>query len=471
MFLWRGRRPQDVIQKAIEDAVAADKAGKYAEAVELYASGIEKMMAQMAQLPNEEAKTHMRQKINEYMVRAEQLKAWTAEQARKQSQVSRNPTQNRKGEPSVTNTERNKTRTASSGQVGKLLMMLCWQQRAGYLRQHAEHAHTILDEVLDRSPGVHWTDIAGLGVAKQILQVLRGFLHVDEAVILPTLRPDLFTGLRAPPRGVLLFGPPGTGYYLLILYISIGKTLLAKAVATEAKATFFKYAAIRVFCCIRVFLYLQVRCSISASSLTSKWVGEGEKLVRALFEMARELQPSVVFMDEIDALLSMRSASENDASRRIKNQFFTELDGAASSQEDRILIMGATNLPQELDEAIVRRLEKRIYVPLPDSSSREGLVLHLLGSQKFSLSSKDIKNIVKATEGYSGSDLKAVCKDAALGPIRELGAKVANVKAEDVRGINASDFQVALTRVRPSVSSTTIESLIAWNEQYGVSAV
>lgn len=343
------------------------------------------------------------------MLRAEYIKDWMADQARTQQ------TQN----TSVPSTQGSNARATSGRQ----------EQRGGYSKQHAEHAHTILDEVLDHSPGVHWTDIAGLDVAKQILQ---------EAVILPTLRPDLFTGLRAPPRGVLLFGPPGTG-----------KTLLAKAVATEAKATFF---------------------NISASSLTSKWVGEGEKLVRALFEMARELQPSVVFMDEIDALLSTRSASENDASRRIKNQFFIELDGAASSQEDRVLVMGATNLPQELDEAIVRRLEKRIYVPLPDPSSREGLIRHLLRSQKFSLSSRDFKLIVKVTEGYSGSDLKAVCKDAALGPIRELGAKVANVKAEDVRGINASDFQVALTRVRPSVSSTTIQDLVAWNEQYGVSA-
>ncbi|KAG6609590.1 spastin and Fidgetin-like protein [Phytophthora cinnamomi] len=411
MFLWRGRRPEDAIQKAIEAAVAADKAGKYEEAVGMYASGIEKMMVQLGQLSDEQAKTQLRQKINEYMVRAEYLKDWTAEQARKQQAQTQ--------EATSLSTQDGNARTAS----GK-------QQRAGYTKQHAEHAHTILDEVLDHSPGVHWGDIAGLRVAKQILQ---------EAVILPTLRPDLFTGLRAPPRGVLLFGPPGTG-----------KTLLAKAVATEAKATFF---------------------NISASSLTSKWVGEGEKLVRALFEMARELQPSVVFMDEIDALLSTRSASENEASRRIKNQFFTELDGAASSQEDRILVMGATNLPHELDEAIVRRLEKRIYVPLPDAPSREGLIRHLLGSQKFSLSSKDIKHIVKATDGYSGSDLKAVCKDAALGPIRDLGAKVANVKAEDVRGINASDFQVALTRVRPSVSTTTIEALVAWNEQYGVSAV
>ncbi|CAH0488869.1 unnamed protein product [Peronospora farinosa] len=410
MFRWLIRRPEDTIQTTIEAAVAADRENKIQEAVELYASGIEKMMAQLAQLLDDEDNLKMRQKINEYMLRAEYLKEQMAEQ-----QSLKLKTQ----EALVSNAQGGNARTTNDRQ----------RRRAKYSKQHAEHAHTILNEVLDHSPGVHWTDIAGLGVAKQILQ---------EAVILPTLRPDLFTGLRAPPRGVLLFGPPGTG-----------KTLLAKAVATEANATFF---------------------NISASSLTSKWVGEGEKLVRALFQMAKELQPSVVFMDEIDALLATRSASENDASRRIKNQFFTELDGAASSQEDRILVMGATNLPQELDEAIVRRLEKRIYVPLPDASSREGLIRHLLGDQNILLSSKEIKYIVKLTEGYSGSDLKAVCKDAALGPIRELGAKVANVNAEDVRGINASDFQVAIKRVRPSVSSTTIEALIAWNGNYGVSA-
>ena len=110
-------------------------------------------------------------------------------------------------------------------------------------------------------------------------------------------------------------------------------------------------------------------------------------------------------------------------------------------------------------------------MPLPDATSREGLIKHLLSSQKCSLSVKDFQHIVKATNGYSGSDLKAVCKDAALGPIRDLGAIIANVKAEDVRGINASDFQVALTRVRPSVSIKTIKDLIAWNEQFGVSAV
>eukprot|EP01041_Mallomonas_annulata_P011350 gene11350-23757_t len=123
----------------------------------------------------------------------------------------------------------------------------------------------IFNEMLDKSPGVKWDDISGLALAKQTLQ---------EAVILPNLRPDLFTGLRAPSRGVLLFGPPGTG-----------KTLLAKAVATESGFAFF---------------------SITASSVTSKYVGEGEKLMKTLFEMAKKMQPSVIFFDEIDALMSSR---------------------------------------------------------------------------------------------------------------------------------------------------------------------
>lgn len=125
-------------------------------------------------------------------------------------------------------------------------------------------------------------------------------------MILPTLRPDIFVGLRSPPKGVLLFGPPGTGKTLLGTVVNDlamnqrhNSHISAKAVATESDATFF---------------------SISASSLTSKWVGEGEKLVRALFQMARELQPSVVFIDEIDSLLSSRSSNEHDATRRMKNQ-------------------------------------------------------------------------------------------------------------------------------------------------------
>ncbi|ETV64618.1 hypothetical protein, variant 3 [Aphanomyces astaci] len=222
---------------------------------------------------------------------------------------------------------------------------------------NAALAHVVLDEVLDASPNVQWKDIAGLDDAKQMLQ---------EAIVLPLLRPDLFTGLCAAPKGALLFGPPGTG-----------KTLLAKAVATESKATFF---------------------SVTASTLTSKWVGEGEKLVRALFDMARELQPSVIFIDEIDSLLSTRSTGEHDASRRLKNEFFTQLDGIGSSSEDRILVLGATNLPHELDEAMVRRLEKRVYVPLPDIAARTYLIGHLVSSHSHSLTQRDIAAIASATD-------------------------------------------------------------------------
>ncbi|TMW60495.1 hypothetical protein Poli38472_000537 [Pythium oligandrum] len=404
VLTWLRPAPEEELRATIQAAVDADRQGRWEDAVELYSKGIEKMMEQLKDTTDDEARKHLRLKIHEYMTRAEFLKD------------HRHP--NRPG-----------TLTSTTPQAHANTTKPPPPAMSGFIKSHPQLAHTILDEVLDRSPGVQWDDVVGLSVAKQILQ---------EAVILPMLRPDLFTGLRSPVKGVLLFGPPGTG-----------KTMLAKAVATESKATFF---------------------NISASTLTSKWVGEGEKLVRVLFAMARELQPSVIFLDEMDALLGSRSASEHDASRRIKNQFFTELDGAASSSDERILVMGATNLPQELDEAIIRRMEKRVYVPLPDADGRASLIRHLLHSQKSSLSRHDLSSIVKATDGYSGSDLKAVCKDAALGPIRELGSRITNVRSEDIRGINAADFHTALQRVRASVSAASIRSVEVWNEEHGVSA-
>lgn len=168
---------------------------------------------------------------------------------------------------------------------------------------------TIMDEIVEGGQKVEFIDVAGNESAKQALK---------EMIILPAFRPELFTGLRTPSRGLLLFGPPGNG-----------KTLLARAVATECAATFF---------------------SISAASLTSKYVGEGEKMVRALFSVARELQPAIIFIDEIDSLLSERSQSEHEASRRLKTEFLIQFDGlpTGNSETERIIVMAATNRPYEV---------------------------------------------------------------------------------------------------------------------------
>ncbi|KAJ3145969.1 hypothetical protein HDU86_000593 [Geranomyces michiganensis] len=288
-------------------------------------------------------------------------------------------------------------------------------------------ADRILNEVVMEKPNVTWEDIVGLTAAKSALH---------EIVILPTLRPELFTGLRAPAKGVLLFGPPGTG-----------KTMLAKAVANESQATFF---------------------AISASTLTSKYVGEGEKLVRTLFQMARQLQPAVIFIDEIDSILSERSESEHEASRRLKTEFLLQFDGLGTNADDRLLVLAATNRPQELDEAALRRLVKRIYIPLPEPPTRVALIDHLLREQKHGLTRQDIAQLLRLTEGYSGSDITALAREASLGPIRDLGPKkLLSVAADAVRPIQLRDFVAALKIIRPSVSSASLKAYEDWNVKYG----
>ncbi|KAI5706626.1 hypothetical protein M8J75_009902 [Diaphorina citri] len=288
-------------------------------------------------------------------------------------------------------------------------------------------AQVVLDEILEGGSPVQWQDIAGQEVAKQALH---------EMVILPSLRPELFTGLRTPSRGLLLFGPPGNG-----------KTMLARAVATACNATFF---------------------SISAASLTSKYVGQGEKLVRALFAMARELQPSIIFIDEVDSVLSERKEGEHEASRRLKTEFLLEFDGLHSNSEHRLLVMGATNRPQELDEAVLRRFSKRIYVTLPDSKTRKSLLEKLLNKHGNPLSQLELDAVAKLTEGYSGSDLTNLAKDAALGPIRELNAdQVIKVDLKSVRNISYRDFLESLKRIRRSVSPSSLIQYEAWNRDYG----
>lgn len=279
-------------------------------------------------------------------------------------------------------------------------------------------------------------DIAGLDFVKS---------QIEEVLILPRQHPELFaSALTRPARGLLLFGPPGTG-----------KTLLARWVAAECGATFF---------------------NINASSVLSKWIGEAEKTVKALFQLATERQPSVIFIDEIDSLLSTRRDADAESSRRVKNEFLTSLEGADTAQDDKVLLIGATNMPWELDPAALRRLSKRLYVPLPGQKARLALLRKQLAQHNAAvglqgaLAQKDLQVIVSRTEGFSGSDLQSLLREAAMGPVREAmgsGSKRRCLSAPGPRDILVRDFDGALRRIRPSFSQEEATRHADWNQEYG----
>uniref|UniRef100_A0A1J3FSZ8 ATPase family AAA domain-containing protein 1 n=3 Tax=Noccaea caerulescens TaxID=107243 RepID=A0A1J3FSZ8_NOCCA len=285
--------------------------------------------------------------------------------------------------------------------------------------------------------GVKFDDIGALEHVKKAL---------NELVILPMRRPELFTrgNLLRPCKGILLFGPPGTG-----------KTLLAKALATEAGANFL---------------------SITGSTLTSKWFGDAEKLTKALFSFASKLAPVIIFVDEVDSLLGARGGSfEHEATRRMRNEFMAAWDGLRTKDSQRILILGATNRPFDLDDAVIRRLPRRIYVDLPDAENRLK-ILKIFLTQENLETGFQFDKLAKETEGYSGSDLKNLCIAAAYRPVQELLQEetkvpqdsVANA-APDLRPLSLDDFIQSKAKVSPSVSydATTMNELRKWNEQYG----
>ncbi|XP_020106006.1 katanin p60 ATPase-containing subunit A-like 2 [Ananas comosus] len=277
-------------------------------------------------------------------------------------------------------------------------------------------AETLCRDIIRGSPDVKWESIKGLENAKRLLK---------EAVVMPIKYPKYFTGLLSPWKGILLFGPPGTG-----------KTMLAKAVATECKTTFF---------------------NISASSIVSKWRGDSEKLVKVLFELARHHAPSTIFLDEIDAIISQRgeARSEHEASRRLKTELLIQMDGLMKTDE-LVFVLAATNLPWELDAAMLRRLEKRILVPLPESEARHAMFEELLPSTPGEAEIPyDI--LVERTEGYSGSDIRLVCKEAAMQPLRRLMAvlegrqeQVPEDEMPEVGPVTPEDVELALKNTRPS---------------------
>lgn len=235
----------------------------------------------------------------------------------------------------------------------------------------------MMDSILSEKPNVKWNEVAGLELAKEFLK---------EAVVFPIKFPQLFTGKRKAWKGILLYGPPGTG-----------KTYLAKAVATEADSTFFP---------------------ISSSDLMSKWIGEGENKVRALFAAARKSKPSVIFIDEIDSVATVRSEGENEASRRMKTEIMTQMDGMGHDMEG-ILVLAATNRPWEIDTAILRRLPKKVYISLPEAAARTHMFQLNLGDTPHNLSPEQFATLGEMTPLYSGSDIATATNEALMEPLRK----------------------------------------------------
>lgn len=309
--------------------------------------------------------------------------------------------------------------------------------------------------ILTEKPNIKWEDVAGLEGAKEALK---------EAVILPIKFPHLFTGKRQPWKGILLYGPPGTG-----------KSYLAKAVATEANSTFF---------------------SVSSSDLVSKWMGESERLVKQLFNLARENRPSIVFIDEIDALCGPRGEGESEASRRIKTELLVQMDGVGNDSKG-VLILGATNIPWQLDAAIRRRFQRRVHISLPDQPARMRMFEIAVGTTPCELKPDDYKTLGKLSEGYSGSDIAIAVQDALMQPVRKIQTAT-HYKEVEVDGekkltpcspgdpgaqemswmqvdteklleppLQVKDFIKAIKSSRPTVSGEDLKRSADWTLEFG----
>jgi len=315
-----------------------------------------------------------------------------------------------------------------------------------FASEEMELATAIERDIVIADLKVKFEDIGGLDDAKRA---------INEAVVLPLLLPEFFTGLRTPWKGVLLFGPPGTG-----------KTMLAKAVAScTENITFF---------------------NCGAATLTSKWRGESEKLLRALFNTARARVPSILFFDEIDSLLSQRgSSAEHEASRRFKSEFLIHMDGLlsdarpegdAGTPAGHLLVLATSNAPWDLDEALRRRLERRIYIPLPDEAARLRMFQHHLKDIVLG-ADVDLPVLAARSEHYSGADIQLICRDASLNPMRRLVEGLSPLELVQLRDegklspgslpVEMADFEAALRGVQPSVSPADTRKFVEWAQEFG----
>jgi SpoVK/Ycf46/Vps4 family AAA+-type ATPase len=301
------------------------------------------------------------------------------------------------------------------------------KEQNGHLESdHASARPAKLEQlVLTEKPSVKWNEIANLHDAKKA---------IEEAIVFPLKRPDLFP--LGWPRGILFFGPPGCG-----------KTLLAAAIATEIDAEF---------------------SSVDASSLISKWLGESEKNVAGLFEAARQAaqkgRPVIIFIDEIDSFFGIRG-DEVGGEVRTRNQFLQEMDSVLEKKRaSHVYVIGATNKPWDLDQAFIRRFQKRIYVPLPNPEARREMLEIYTKDLRLS-SDVDLEVLVEKTEGYSGSDFHDIFQAAQTKVAREV-IEGDHATRGQPRPIMMDDVREILRRRKPSVSPQMMSMYEKWFETY-----
>lgn len=416
----------------VQKAITADHNKEYQKAFDLYMSSMELWVKALKWEKNKALKATMQEKMATYLDRAEKLKQFLAAEAE-----NTNDAGGGKGLMGANGGGAGKGKASAEDEDSKKLR------------------NALAGAILQERPNVRWEDIAGLEGAKETLK---------EAVVLPIKFPSLFQGKRKAWRGILLYGPPGTG-----------KSYLAKAVATEANSTFF---------------------SISSSDLVSKWMGESERLVKNLFAMARENKPSVIFIDEVDALVGPRGEGESEASRRIKTEFLVQMDGVGQDS-DGILVLGATNIPWQLDSAIRRRFQRLVHIGLPDANGRARMFKLAIGDTMTALQPSDFNILASKSEGYSGSDITNLVQRALMRPVRKVlqathfkpvikdGKRMLtpcspgdpekiemtydDVKSDELLApdVALQDFEVALEDSHPTVGKEDIAKQVEWTNNFG----
>ncbi|GLT57062.1 hypothetical protein SLA2020_300630 [Shorea laevis] len=418
----------------VKQAVKEDDAGNYSRAFNLYMNALEYFRTHLKYEKNPKIREAITDKVAEYLTRAEELRAIL---------------DNGGTAPNLNGNVGSSTHAQSKPNSG--------ERKDKEDPEQAKLRAGLDSAIIREKPNVKWSDVAGLESAKQALQ---------EAVILPVKFPQFFTGKRRPWRAFLLYGPPGTG-----------KSYLAKAVATEADSTFF---------------------SVSSSDLVSKWMGESEKLVSNLFQMARDNAPSIIFIDEIDSLCGHRGeGNETEASRRIKTELLVQMQGVGNDDQ-KVLVLAATNTPYALDPAVRRRFDKRIYIPLPDLKARQHMFKVHLGDTPHNLTESDFEQLASKTEGFSGSDISVCVKDVLFEPVRKTwdakffiktsndmwipcgpnqrGAVKTTIEELDAKGlaskilpppITRADFDKVLARQKPTVSKADLEVHERFTQEFG----